>query len=52
LERAFELARDSSCRNLEDIRRQLAAERYSQVAEHLAGSSVRKQITALIAHRK
>jgi hypothetical protein len=50
--RAFALARDSSCRSVDDIRRQLSAERYSSVEAHLAGATIRKQLKALLAERR
>jgi hypothetical protein len=51
MERAFELASDSSCRSLDDIRRQLAAEQFSNVQGHLGGAAIRKQLKALINKR-
>jgi hypothetical protein len=48
LERAFELARQGRVHTVEEIRRQLTAENFEMVGSHLAGPSVRKQITALI----
>ncbi|MBB5709736.1 hypothetical protein FHT02_000958 [Sphingomonas xinjiangensis] len=51
LERAFELARESGCRDVEEVRRTLASEGYSGVEQHLAGHSIRKQIRATIATR-
>lgn len=51
LERALELARESSCRDVEQIKRTLNAEGYSGVDQHLAGLSIRKQIRATIAGR-
>jgi hypothetical protein len=48
LERAFELARQGRVRTVEEIRRQLTAEEFEMVDSHLAGPSIRKQITALI----
>ena len=47
--RAFELARTGTCRNVGDIRAQLKKEGYSQIDDHLAGSSLKKQLTAAIA---
>lgn len=49
VERAFALARGGSCHNIADIRRALAAERYSNVDAHLAGSSIKKQLGELMA---
>ncbi|MBB5712642.1 hypothetical protein [Sphingomonas xinjiangensis] len=51
LERALELARQSSCRNLEEIRRTLKTEGYHGIEQHLAGSSIKKQLNAAIADR-
>lgn len=48
LERAFELSRNGRCRNLDDLRRQLVAERYSNVDQHLAGSTIKKQLRSLM----
>jgi hypothetical protein len=47
LERAFELARTGDCTSVEDIRKRLKAEQYSQVDAHLAGASVRRQLLDL-----
>ena len=45
-ERAFELARDGSCRSMDDIRRKLKAERHDGVDGHMAGPSIAKQLKA------
>lgn len=42
IERAFQLARGSD--NLEDIRRKLRHEGYSNVDAHLAGASIRADL--------
>ncbi len=47
IERAFELARTGECGSIDDIRRRLKAEQYSQVDAHLAGTSVRRQLLDL-----
>jgi len=47
IERAFELARAGDCATIDDIRKRLKAERYSQVDAHLAGTSVRRQLLDL-----
>jgi hypothetical protein len=47
LERAFELARTGDCTSVDDIRKRLKAEQYSQVDAHLAGASVRRQLLDL-----
>jgi hypothetical protein len=44
VERAFELARERQCRSLDDIRRKLVAERYSNVDAHLDGKMIKKQL--------
>jgi hypothetical protein len=48
IERAFELALDGSCRSLDDIRRRLAREQYAHVDAHLAGTTIRKQLKAML----
>jgi len=47
LERAFELARSGDCNSIDDIRRRLKAEQYSQVDAHLSGATVRRQLLGL-----
>lgn len=47
LERAFELAKAGDCASIDDIRRRLKAEQYSQVDAHLAGATVRRQLLDL-----
>ncbi|MFL6749288.1 MAG: hypothetical protein ACJ8E6_11475 [Sphingomicrobium sp.] len=47
LERAFELAQSGECGTIDDIRRKLKAESYSQVDAHLAGATVRRQLLDL-----
>lgn len=47
LERAFELARSGDCRIVDDIRRKLKSERFSQVDEHLSGPSIKRQLHKL-----
>lgn len=44
IERAFELAQTGECGSIDDIRKRLKAEQYSQVDAHLAGISVRRQL--------
>jgi hypothetical protein len=51
LERALELARQSTCRSVEEIRRTLKTEGYSNIEQHLAGASIKKQLTAAISTR-
>ena len=48
VERAFEFARGGSCRTVENILRQLKVEGYGNGPQHLAGSSIRKQLNALM----
>ena len=48
LERAFELARSGRCPNLDDLRRRLQQEGYHGVEEHLRGTTLRRQLRALI----
>jgi hypothetical protein len=48
LERAFEIAKSGSARNVEDVRRQLKAERFEQVESHLGGASIQKQLKDII----
>jgi hypothetical protein len=47
LERAFELAQSGQCASIDDIRRQLKAESFTQVDAHLAGATVRRQLLDL-----
>jgi hypothetical protein len=51
MERAFALAESGTCESLLTIRKQLKAEGYTE-AGHLSGSSVRNQLTRMIAARK
>ncbi|MBB4857208.1 hypothetical protein HNO88_000515 [Novosphingobium chloroacetimidivorans] len=46
--RAFEIARAGTCKNVEDIKRQLKREGYSSVDEHLNGPTIKKQLAAAI----
>lgn len=46
--RAFELARQGTCENLEQIRHQLKREGYFNVLEHLNGPAIKKQLAQLI----
>lgn len=52
IERAFELARNSSCTDVQDIIRTLRKEGYSSVEAHLTGMSIRKQLRELCLARK
>jgi hypothetical protein len=51
MERAFELARESGCKDVDEIRRKLTAENFGNVDAHLGGSTVRKQLRSLIEQR-
>ena len=51
IERAFELASEGNCRSVDDIRRKLTAERFGNVEAHLGGTTIRKQLKALIKKR-
>jgi hypothetical protein len=51
IERAFQLARAGVCHSVEDIRAQLSAERYDRVYEHLSGSTIQRQLRALLISR-
>ena len=44
VERAFELARNGSCRSMDDIRRRLKSERFDGVEGHLAGGGIKRQL--------
>ncbi len=49
VQRAFELAADGTCQTLDDVRRKLTAERYSNIQAHLEGRSIRLQLKQLMA---
>jgi hypothetical protein len=51
LERAFQLARQSTCNTFSEVRTALRREGFEAVDQHLAGSSVQTQIRHLIAGR-
>lgn len=46
--RAFDLARGGQCKSIDDIRRKLKSEGFSSVEGHLGGSTIKKQLGALI----
>jgi hypothetical protein len=48
IERAIELAREGNCRTVDDIRRTLAEERFSNVKAHTAGAGIRRQLKELM----
>lgn len=50
LERAFELARSSECRDISEIKRKMAAEGYS--LKDFVGSALPRQLRAIIQERK
>lgn len=47
LERAFELARSGEYAGVNDIRAKLKSEHHDQVEAHLAGPSIKRQLTRL-----
>jgi hypothetical protein len=51
MERAFELASESGCRDIDEIRRKLTAENFANVDAHLSGVTVRKQLRSIIRER-
>lgn len=51
VERAFQLARSSACRTVDEIARQVNREGIEGANAQLAGGSIRKQLKALIAAR-
>ena len=50
LERAFELAKSSECRDITEIKRKMASEGYS--LKDFVGSSLPRQLRAIIQERK
>jgi len=52
IERAYQLARVGSCRSVDDIVRQLTAEKYESPQAHLAGKSLRMELRRLIKSRR
>jgi hypothetical protein len=51
IERAYELARQGPCQNVDEIRAQLDRERYPSVSSHLSGPTLRKQLRQLCRDR-
>lgn len=51
IERAFQLAKEGSCRSVADIRAQLENERYEGVFGHLSGLGIKRQLAAILAAR-
>ena len=49
IERAFQLAQSGGVRTVDDLRRELKREGYESVEAHLAGASIRKQLTQILA---
>jgi hypothetical protein len=47
IERAYELAKNGPCTNVEEIRRQLRREQYSSVDAHLNGKATTTQLVQL-----
>ena len=52
IERAFEIARTGTVRNIDDIRRALRSEGCDNIEAHLSSLALKKQLLALIAERK
>jgi hypothetical protein len=48
MERAFEIAQEGSCKNLQSLAVALAKEGFTNVDSHLEGPSLRKQLGALM----
>lgn len=46
--RAFELAREGTCKSISDIRRKLKAEGYSAIDDHFSGPTMKKQLMNLL----
>jgi len=46
--RAFQLAQDGTCRTISEVRSKLSKEGFTSVDAHLAGSSIRKQLKAML----
>jgi hypothetical protein len=51
VERAFAIAREGTCRNVDDIRRVLKQECFENVDSHLSGNIIKRQLVAAIAAR-
>jgi hypothetical protein len=52
IQRAFELAKNGECLSVEDIRSQLVREQYDQIAGHLGGSTITRQLRQLLAEKR
>jgi hypothetical protein len=52
IERAFELAECGACQNMQELGVRLRAEGYTQVAEHLQGMSLRRQLKGIIVNAR
>lgn len=48
VERAYQIAKSGRCVELRDVRRQLIQEGYEGVEAHLSGTSIRRELQALI----
>jgi hypothetical protein len=48
IERAYQIAKSGRCVELKDVRRQLIQEGYEGVEAHLSGSSIKRELQALI----
>ena len=50
--RAFQLAREGCCRNIRHLEVALAKEGYEQAQQHLSGSSIRRQLYAILKNKE
>jgi hypothetical protein len=48
IERAYQIAKSGRCVELKDVRRQLIREGYEGVEAHFSGSSIKRELNALI----
>ena len=48
VERAFELAREGSCRSVGEIRRKLKEERFDMIEAHLASGAIKRQLIQMM----
>jgi hypothetical protein len=52
IERAFQLARSGECRTMDELKRRLRREQLEAVDFHLAGKSIKAQLTELMARAR
>jgi len=52
IERAFEVASSGECRTLDELKRRLRREQLEAVDFHLAGKSIKAQLTELMARAR